>query len=106
MVLFSLESISWVLQSVTDNGRPSDLSKICQERIRLLREYKDGATHYAERVCQMTELAIAGHEIESNAARRLCREAWDTAEISRLALARHEADHACDRAESSAAWKT
>jgi hypothetical protein len=54
----------------------------------------------------MAELAMAGHEIESNAARRLCREAWDTAEISRLALARHEADHACDRAESSAAWKT
>ncbi len=49
----------------------------------------------------MIELAIAGREIESNAARRLCRAAWDIAETSRLALSRHEADHSCDRAEES-----
>jgi hypothetical protein len=54
----------------------------------------------------MAEFAIAGREIESNAARKLCREAWNTAESTRLALSRHEADHACDRAENSAAWKT
>jgi len=71
---------------------------ICQVRGRLLREYNDAATNYAERVREMTEQAIAGHEVESNAARRLCRVAWDTAESSRIALSRHEADHACDRA--------
>jgi hypothetical protein len=66
-----------------------------------LRGYNDAAANYAESVRQMSELAIAGRESESNAARRLCRAAWDTAESSRLALSRHEADHACDRAEES-----
>jgi hypothetical protein len=70
---------------------------ICQERVRLLREYSDAATNYADSVREMVELAVAGHESESNAARRQCREAWDTAENSRLALSRHEADHTCDR---------
>jgi len=85
---------------------PSDLPTICQDRVRLLREYSDAASNYAGSVREMAELAIAGREIESNAARKLCREAWDTAESTRLALSRHEADHACDRAENSAAWKT
>jgi hypothetical protein len=80
---------------------PSDLPTICQERVRLLREYSDAATNYAERVREMAELAITGRESESNAARRLCRAAWDIAESSRLALARHEADHSCDRAGES-----
>jgi hypothetical protein len=48
----------------------------------------------------MVELAIQGKETESNAARALCRVAWDTAESSRIALARHEADHTCDRANN------
>jgi hypothetical protein len=77
---------------------PSDLPKICQERARLLREYSDAATSYAKSVRDMVELAVASHETESNAARRVCREAWDTAESTRLALSRHEADHTCDRA--------
>jgi hypothetical protein len=77
---------------------PSDLPTTCRERVRLLRDYSDAATNYAEKVREMSELAIAGQESESNAARRLCRAAWDTAETSRLALSRHEADHACDRA--------
>jgi hypothetical protein len=80
---------------------PSDPPTICQVRVRLLREYSDAATTYAESVRQMSELAIAGRETESNAARRLCRAAWDAAESSRLALSRHEADHACDRAGES-----
>jgi hypothetical protein len=74
---------------------------ICQERVRLLREYSDAATNYAGSVRETVELALAGRETESNAARRLCRAAWDTAESSRLALSRHEADHTCDRAGES-----
>ena len=74
---------------------------ICQERVRLIREYSDAAANYAESVRQMTELAIAGHGSESNAARRICRLAWETAESSRIALSRHEADHTCDRAGES-----
>jgi hypothetical protein len=77
---------------------PSDLPTICQVRARLLRDYRDAATHYAGKVREMAELAIAGLETESNALRRLCRAAWETAESSRLALSRHEADHSCDRA--------
>jgi len=80
---------------------PSDPPTICRERGRLLREYSDAATNYAESVREMAELAIAGHETQSNAARRLCRAAWDTAENSRIALSRHEADHSCDRAGES-----
>jgi hypothetical protein len=71
---------------------------ICQERARLLRDYSDAVTSYAGKVREMTDLAMAGRESETNAARRLCRAAWDSAEGSRLALSRHEADHACDRA--------
>jgi hypothetical protein len=76
---------------------PSDPPTICQERVRLLREYSDAAANYAGSVRQMADLAIAGRETESNAARRRCRAAWDTAESSRLNLSRHEADHFCDR---------
>jgi hypothetical protein len=77
----------------------SDLPTICQERARLLRLYRDAAANYAGKVREMAEFAIAGHESECNALRRLCRAAWETAESSRLALSRHEADHSCDRAE-------
>jgi len=77
---------------------PSDLPAICHERARLLRDYRDAAINYAGKVREMAELAIAGQETESNALRRLCRAAWETAESSRLALSRHEADHSCDRA--------
>jgi len=77
---------------------PSDPPSICQERARLLHNYRDAATNYAEKVREMTELAIAGRESESNHARRMCRTTWDTAESSRLALSRHEADHACAQA--------
>ncbi len=77
---------------------PRDLPTICRDRARLLGDYRDAAIDYAGKVREMTELAVAGHESESNAMRRLCRAAWETAESSRLALSRHEADHSCDRA--------
>jgi hypothetical protein len=79
---------------------PSDLPMICQERARLLRSYREATNDYAGKVCEMTELAMRGGDGELNAKRLLCRAAWDAAESSRLALARHEADHACDRAGS------
>jgi hypothetical protein len=71
---------------------------ICQERVRLLGNYRDTATDYAGKVRELVELAMGGRESESNAQRVLCRAAWEACESSRLALARHEADHACDRA--------
>jgi hypothetical protein len=55
---------------------PSDPPTICQERVRLLREYSDAAANYAGSVRQMADLAIAGRETESNAARRRCRAAF------------------------------
>jgi hypothetical protein len=76
---------------------PSDLPSICQERVRLLRTYSDAATLYAGKVREMAELAIQGKESESSAVRALCRGAWDSLEGNRIALARHEADHICDR---------
>jgi len=77
---------------------PSDLPSICRERVRLLRNYSDAATSYAGKVREMADLAIGGQDHESNSVRALCRSAWDAVESTRLALARHEADHACDRA--------
>jgi hypothetical protein len=79
---------------------PSDLPPICQERVRLLRNYSDAATHYAGKVREMAQLAIQGKESESGAVRALCRTAWDAVESTRLVLARHEADHTCDRARN------
>ena len=76
---------------------PSDLPKICEERARLLREYVDAATAYASGVRQMADYVIAGDEVKANELRRMCRSAWDVTEKSRIALYRHEADHACDR---------
>jgi len=76
---------------------PSDLPRICAERARLVREYSDAASAYSTGVRQMADLVIAGEEVKANQLRRACRTAWDTAEQSRIALFRHESDHACDR---------
>jgi hypothetical protein len=74
-----------------------DTSKTCEERARLLRGHADAASSYARRVLEMAELVISGQEHRVAEARRHCRTAWEQTENSRLALARHEADHACDR---------
>jgi hypothetical protein len=79
---------------------PSDLPTICQERVRLLREYSDAASGYSASVREMAEFVMSGHEVRANEARRSCRSSWDRAEKSRLALYRHEADHQCNRADS------
>jgi hypothetical protein len=76
---------------------PSDLSQICEERARLLRDYSDAAGNYSGAVRALTELVFAGLENQVSAARSKCRAAWEATEKSRLALSRHEADHHCDR---------
>jgi len=75
----------------------SDLPTICEERIRLLREYSDAASGYSASVREMAAFVTSGEEVRANEARRTCRAAWDEAERSRLALYRHEADHNCAR---------
>ncbi len=77
---------------------PSDPPTICEERLRLLREYSDAASGYSTSVREMAALVMSGEEVQANEARRICRTAWDEAERSRLALYRHEADHNCARA--------
>jgi cob(I)alamin adenosyltransferase len=76
---------------------PSDLSTICEERLRLLREYSDAVSSYSTSVREMADFVTSGEEVRANQARRTCRTAWDEAERSRLALYRHEADHNCTR---------
>jgi hypothetical protein len=76
---------------------PSDLPTICEERVRLLREYSEAAGSYSASVHEMAALVTSGEEVRANEARRTCRTAWDEAERSRLALYRHEADHNCTR---------
>lgn len=77
---------------------PSDLTRICQERLRLLREYSNAAHGYSTSVRELEELVMSGEEERVNEARRICRTAWDQTEKCRLALYRHEADHNCIRA--------
>jgi CheY-like chemotaxis protein len=45
----------------------------------------------------MAEFVMSGHEVRAGEARRIARTLWDLAEKSRVALYRHEANHACDR---------
>jgi len=74
-----------------------DLPTICEERLRLLREYSDAASSYSASVREMAAFVTSGEEVRANDARRTCRTAWDVAERLRLALYRHEADHNCTR---------
>jgi len=76
---------------------PGELSRICGERARLLRDYSSAARGYSERVTEMADIVLSGHEHRLGEARQSCRAAWDETEKSRLALFRHEADHQCDR---------
>jgi hypothetical protein len=76
---------------------PSDPSMICEERARLLRDYSDAASTYANHVRELTELILSGQEQGVGQVRVNCRASLENAEKSRLALYRHEADHQCDR---------
>lgn len=70
---------------------------ICQERLRLVADYRDTTRTYADLVGKITDLMDLGLESEIDVLRRSCRRVWDAAEKARLALARHEANHFCDR---------
>ncbi len=78
---------------------------MCQERIRLVTNYRETTRAYADLVRKMTELVGLGIESEVDLLRRSCRLAWEAAEKARLGLWRHEADHSCNRSDfhSSAA---
>ena len=74
----------------------SGLPEICQQRLRLLNDYRETAARYADAVREMANLAGSGLHSEVAVLRRACRAAWEKAENARLALFRHEADHQCD----------
>ena len=72
---------------------------MCQERIRLVADYRETTRTYADFVRKMTDLVGLGIESEVDLLRRSCRLAWEAAEKARLALFRHEADHSCNRTD-------
>ena len=75
---------------------------MCQERIRLVADYRETTRTYADFVRKMTELVGLGIESEVDLLRRSCKMSWEAAEKARLALFRHEADHSCNRADFQA----
>ncbi len=71
---------------------------VCPERSRLLINYRDAVHHYSECVHDLVEmiaLEIVG--TDTDMLRRRVREAWDASEKARVSVARHEANHFCDR---------
>ena len=75
------------------------LPMMCQERIRLVADYRETTRTYADFVRKMTELVGLGIESEVDLLRRSCRLSWEAAEKARLALFRHEANHSCNRTD-------
>jgi len=72
---------------------------LCEERTRLLIDHRDAVHGYSERVHDLVEAIGSGINTPEEPLRRKVREAWDAAEKARLALARHEANHFCDRSD-------
>ena len=72
---------------------------MCQERIRLVADYRETTRTYADFVRKMTELVGLGIESEVDLLRRSCKISWEAAEKARLALFRHEANHSCNRTD-------
>jgi hypothetical protein len=70
---------------------------VCQERIRLVADYRETTRIYADFVREMSDLVGLGPESEVDLLRGSCRLAWDAAERGRLALSRHECNHSCNR---------
>ncbi len=70
---------------------------ICAVRLRLAIDHREATRVYSEAVCKMTDLLGLGLESEVSLLRRVCRIEWEASEKARLTLARHEADHFCDR---------
>lgn len=74
---------------------------LCPERLRLLSGYRETTRAYSDEVRKMVDLAGLGVAWETDVLRRACKSAWEAAEKARLALARHEANHFCDRTDFS-----
>jgi predicted metalloprotease with PDZ domain len=72
---------------------------MCQERIRLVSDYRETTRTYADFVRKMTDLVGLGIESEVDLLRRSCRLSWEAAEKARLALFRHEVNHSCNRSD-------
>ena len=72
---------------------------VCQERIRLVADYRETTRIYADFVREMSDLVGLGPESEVDVLRGSCRLAWDAAERGRLALSRHEYNHTCNRSD-------
>jgi len=70
---------------------------ICPERLCLVADYRETTRNYSDQVRKLADLLHAGAACEIDVLRRACRTAWELAEKARLALARHEANHFCDR---------
>lgn len=72
----------------------------CNERMRLLVDYRDTAHAYARSVHDLVEAIALDLEGNMDVLRGSCRSAWDALEKARMRIARHEADHFCDRVSS------
>lgn len=77
-------------------------ASVCEQRLVLVRDYRETTRIYAESVADLTELIKSGLETEADLVRRICRTAWDAAEAARLTLFRHETDHGCVRRDFGA----
>jgi len=72
---------------------------VCPERVRLLNNYRDAVHRYSESVRDLVELIALDMSTDQELFRRRAREAWDISEKARVALARHEGSHFCDRSD-------
>jgi hypothetical protein len=70
---------------------------LCAERQRLLHAYCDAARAYYEAVRDLASNAGFAIGADFEHLRRGCRRQWEQLENARVTLARHEANHYCDR---------
>ena len=80
----------------------TDRPSVCPERLRLINEFSENTRSYSQLVIELRDLIENGLEWEADLLRRKCRHAWDSVELARLAVFRHEADHRCARCYPSA----
>jgi len=71
---------------------------LCEERSRLLIDYRDATRDYAERVRDFVERINLSLD-DLYQARVRCAESWERSEKARISLARHERTHSCDRVD-------
>jgi hypothetical protein len=73
----------------------------CEERMRLLTEYRNAAYEYSVAVAELVETIALDVDSRIDLLRGACRSAWDQVEKARIAVSRHESDHLCDRVSSA-----